>query len=340
MSVVRVAAVEIKPTHSFTARVEAKDKVELRARIEGFLEQRAFTEGADVKAGDLLFVIEKGLYRAAVEEAQGALEKARATLKLAEIDVDRQTQLVQRNVAAQAVLDQVTARLGEARGALLAQNAALEKAQLQLGYTEIRAPIAGRISRASVSVGAFVAPASGALATIVRQDPIYATFPVSQRDILDIRNRNASAGAAKRDAFVVHAVLADASRYGQPGKLDFIDVTINQGTDTVLVRASFANPDRILVDGALVNVVVESGAAERALRVAQQALQVDQSGAYVLVVDKESKVRVRRVELGRGLGAQVIVSKGLEADDLVITEGIQKVRPGQVVEATEVKPGA
>ena len=338
VTVVKVVAEDIRPTTTFTGRVEAKEKVDLRARIEGFLEKRLFTEGKDVKEGDLLFVIEKGLYQAAVDQDGAAVEKAQATLKLAEIEIGRQTELVGKNVGTQAKLDEVTARQGESRGQVLANKAALEKAQLQLGYTDIRAPIAGRIGRAAVSVGNFVSPASGALATIVAQDPIYVSFPVTQREILEVRKDEGASGKASE--YVIYVQLADGSRYKEPGKINFLDVTVNQGTDTVLVRATFPNPDRVLVDGQHVTVLAETSKGENALLVPQQALQVDQTGPYVLVVDKDNKVQVRRIELGDGRGASTIVTKGLTAGERVITEGIQKVRPGQLVQATELKPGA
>lgn len=336
VSVVKVSAAEIKPSSTFTGRIEAQYKVDLRARIEGFLEKRLFAEGADVKEGELLFVIEKGLYQAAVDQAKAALLTAESALKLADLEVDRQTQLFQRNVAAQATLDQATAKQGEARGSMLAQKAALEKAQLQLSYTDIAAPIAGRIGRASVSVGNFVTPSSNALATIVSQDPIYATFPVTQRELLAVRK---SQPAIADGQVVIYVQLADGSRYPSPGKIDFIDNTVNQGTDTVSVRAIFPNPNRILVDGQLVTVVAETGKGESALVVPQQALQIDQTGPYVLIVDKDSKIQIRRVDVDASRGSDAVVRKGLAAGELVVTEGIQRVRPGQVVTATEVKQG-
>jgi membrane fusion protein (multidrug efflux system) len=337
VTVIKVATAEVRPTASFTGRVEAMFKVDLRARIEGFLEKRLFTEGADVKEGDLLLVIEKGLYQAALDQAKGSLETASASLKIADIEVDRQTQLVQRNVAAQVALDQASAKQGEARGEAMTQKAAVDKAQLNLSYTDIRAPISGRIGRTSVSVGNYVTPQSNALATIVSQDPIYATFPVTQREVLTVR-KGQGAGAAAH--YTVYLQLADGSRYAHSGKLNFFDVTVNQGTDTVLVRAEFPNPNRILVDGQLVNVVAELEQGETLLQVPQQALQADQSGTYVLIVDKESKVQVRRVDTAPGVGTNASVKKGLDPGELVVTEGIQKVRPGQVVQATEVKPGS
>src|SRR3981081_285805 len=337
VTVVKVTATEIKPTTTFTGRIEAKNKVDLRARVDGFLEKRLFAEGADVAESDLLFVIEKGLYQAAVDQAKAALETAQSTLKLADMEVDRQTQLFQRNVVAQATVDQVTAKQGEARGNMLAQKAGLEKAELQLSYTDIKSPISGRVGRASVSVGNFVGPSNGALATIVSQDPIYASFPVTQREMLAVRKQQA---ASKGGEYVIYIQLADGSRYPSPGKIDFLDNTVNQGTDTVQVRALFANPDRVLVDGQLVTVVAEEGKGESALLAPQQALQVDQTGPYVLVVDKDNKIQIRRVETDVARGANIVIRKGLAEDERIVTEGIQRVRPGQVVATTEAKPGA
>src|SRR6202140_2269791 len=337
VTVVKVTAAEIKPATTFTGRIEAKNKVDLRARVDGFLEKHLFTEGADVKEGELLFVIEKGLYQAAVDQAKAALETGEATLKLADLDVAPQTQLFQRNVTAQATLDQATAKQGEARGNMLAQKAALEKAELQLSYTDIKSPISGRVGRASVSVGNFVSPSNSALAAIVSQDPIYASFPVNQRAMLAVRQRQA---AGKGGEYVIYVQLADGSRYPSPGKVDFLDNTVNQGTDTVQVRAIFANPDRVLVDGQLVTVVAEEGKGESALLVPQQALQVDQTGPYVLFVDKDNKIQIRRVETDVARGANIVIRKGLAENEPVVTEGIQRVRPGQIVAPTEAKPGA
>ena len=333
VNVIKVATANVKMTASFAGRIEAVNKVDLRARVDGFLEKRAFREGADVKEGELLLAIEKGQYQAAVDQAKAGIVTAEATLKLADIEVGRQTELFSRNVGAQARVDEVTAKQGEARGSLLAQKAALDKAELNLGYTDIKAPISGRIGRANVSVGNFVGPNSGVLATIVSQDPIYATFPVTQREILAFRNEGTRASP---DSFVIFLQLADGSRYAEPGRLSFYDVTVSQGTDTVQVRATFPNPNRHLVDGQLVTVVAEIGSGENMLVVPQQALQLDQSGMFVLVLDKDSKVQVRRVEKGQLVGSNISVPKGLEAGDLVVTEGIQRVRPGQVVQASEI----
>ena len=202
----------------------------------------------------------------------------------------------------------------------------LEKAQLNLSYTDIRAPIAGRIGRANVSVGNFVGPSSGALATIVSQDPIYVTFPVTQREILAVPQGSASDPAERRSVYVQ---LADGSRYAQPGQLNFLDVTVNQGTDTVLVRATFPNPDRILVDGQLVDGRRSRPARPRARSWSgSRRCRSTRPGAYVLVVDNDNKVQVRRVEIGGPRGTNMIVRKGLNAGERVVTEGIQ-TRPAR-----------
>ncbi len=336
VTVVPVATEEIRPSVTFTGRVEARDTVELRARVEGFLEKRLFTEGQDVKEGELLFVIEQAPYKASVAEIKANIEKAKATLQLADVEVERQSQLVARQTGTQQRLDEAIAQQGESRGELARQEASLEKAELELGYTEIHAPIAGRIGRALISVGNFVGPSSGPLATLVSIDPIYVTFPVTQREMLEMRRNRTPDDPPP----VIHVQLADGSRYAQAGKVNFIDVTVNEGTDTVLVRATFPNPDRLLVDGQLVTVVAETGEPKSALVIPQQSIQVDQAGAFVLVVDGENKVEVRRIKTGIEVGARLTVTEGLTAGEKVITEGIQKVRPGELVQATEVKPSA
>ncbi|SEH83312.1 membrane fusion protein, multidrug efflux system [Rhizobium tibeticum] len=342
VTVARALTKDIRPSISFSARVEAIDKVELRARVDGFLEKRLFTEGQDVKAGDLLFVMEKGQYEAAVGQAKGAIESAESALALTNIEVDRQSALVAKSAAPKSQLDLATAKQREATGSLVQLNASLDKANLDLSYTDIRAPITGRIGRSQYSVGNFVGPSSGVLATIVSQDPIYVTFSVSQREILEVREKLGTSGklGEQVSAANVHVQLANGKQYEQPGKVNFVDVTVDQGTDTVPVRATFPNPDRILIDGQLVNVTVEGGSPQNMLVIPQAAVQLDQSGPYVLVVNSDKKVETRRIEAGLPEGSELPVLKGLTAEDLVITEGIQKVRAGQLVAPVETKPGS
>jgi membrane fusion protein (multidrug efflux system) len=334
VTVVRVALKPVTPTTTFTGRIEAIDEVVLRARVPGYLEQRLFQEGAEVRTGDLLFTIEKAPYLATINEITATIERVKATLQLAEIEVARQSKLVKTQAAAQFKLDEARARLGETRGDLMRQQAALERARLDLSYTEIKAPIDGRIGRAAYSVGDFVGPDSGALATIVAQDPMYVAFPVSQRQLLDIRNEAKKRGTDPGDV-TVRLRLADGSTYRESGKLDFVDVQVDPGTDSVQVRAKLPNPDRLLIDRQLVTVLAETAEPELRLMIPQQALQADQAGMFVLVVDKENKVQLRRIVTGERQATGVVVAEGLSENERVITEGIQKVRPAQVVDAAE-----
>jgi membrane fusion protein (multidrug efflux system) len=334
VTVTKVIRSEVTPSSTFTGRIEAVDKVDLRARVDGFIEQQLFKEGADVKAGDMMFTLEKDQYQARIDEIKATITRAEATLKLADIDTGRQTELVKKQVKAQSTLDESLAKQAESKADLERQKASLQEAELNLKYTDIAAPISGRVGRATYSVGDYVGPSSGVLTTIVSQDPIYVTFPVSQRELLQVRRDAQAAGTDPRNV-TVKVRLADNTVYEHAGKLNFVDVQVSTSTDTISIRAELPNPDRILVDGQLVTAIVESSKPETVLEVPVSALQVDQAGRYVLVVDKESKVEVRRVEVDRIYQGNIAIKNGLSEGELVIVEGIQKVRPQQVVAPTE-----
>jgi membrane fusion protein (multidrug efflux system) len=334
VTVISVQPTEVTPGAGFNGRVVAIDAVQLRARVTGFLEKRLFEEGADVQAGDLLFVIEKAPYQAVVDQRQAELASAEANRANTEVQLRRSEELVKNKNIPQAEVDQRRAADEMAAASILEAQAALERARIDLGYTDIHAPVAGRIGRAAFSVGNLVGPDSGVLATIVSQDPTYVTFPVSQRRLFEYRRGHEDAAGDP----VVRVTLPDGTLYEHPGKLNFLDVKVDPGTDTVTVRAAFPNPERTLVDGQFVGVRVERGEPERVLVVPQASVQLDQAGPYVLIVGSDSKVEARRVTLGAVDGAQVVVQSGLQNGDRVILDGIQKVRPGMAVAATEAPP--
>lgn len=315
----------------FVGRIKAVDRVDLRARVEGFLKERRFTEGQDVKAGDVLFVIEREKFEADVDTAKANLEKAKAVVVNTALQLGRARELVQRQNIAQATVDQRAAEDASARADVLAAEAELQRAELNLSYTIVTAPVSGRIGQASVTPGNLVNSSTGVLATIVSQDPIFVTFPVSARQFAEAQRRTENV----IEKIVVRVLLADGSPYAETGRIEFIDVQTNQATDTVLLRAKLPNPKRTLIEGQTVRVMLEGETPERALMIPQAALQLDQTGPFVMIVDAEKKAQIRRIKLGPSREGYLAVADGLKAGDLVIVQGVQRVRPGMPVTPTE-----
>ena len=326
--VARVERQAISRGADFIGRVEAIDKVDIIARVTGFLQTRHFNEGDAVKAGQLLFTLEQPPFAAEVSLRRAQLDSARADLANATTQVARGRELVKTNAIPQATLDDRITAEAESKAKVAAAEAQLQQAQINYDYTEIRAPFDGRAGRSPLSPGNVVSPGSGTLVTIVRDDPIRISFPVTQRQLLQFR-REGSAGAS--DRIKVSVRLPDGSMLDSTGRFDFIDVTTNRATDSVLVQAMIPNPQKFLVDGQAVTVVVETGDPEQAIVIPQSALQIDQAGSFVLIVGAENKVEVKRVKTTRGLGGQLVVTEGLEIGQLVITEGAQRARPGAAV---------
>lgn len=337
VSVTPVVSRQVTETGDFVGRIVAIDKVDIVARVSGFIEQRNFTEGQQVKTGDLLFRIEQATYKAAVDQQRANLARAKATQTNTALQLERGRELIRNQSIPQSTLDQRAADDAGAKADVMQAQALLEQAEINLGYTEIRSPIDGKIGLANFTVGNLVAPSSGRLATIVSQDPIYVTFQASERDVLEYKRRLAES-ADKNPHVTIHIRLPNGTLYAQPGITNFLDVQVDPNTDTQIVRAQLPNPDGLLVPGGVVGVVVERGAPQAALVVPQAAVQLDQAGRYVMVVDEAKKVEVRRVTTGVEQGRDVVVTEGLKEGELVIVEGVQKVRPGQVVSASTV-PG-
>lgn len=332
---VNAIVVQAKPLAEgldFAGRVAAVDRVELRARLQGFLKEVKFVEGQDVKVGDVLFTIENDGYQAQVDQRQADLASAEASAANAALQLQRAAELLPQKTISQATYDDREAQKRVADANVLQAQAAVRQAQINLGYTTITAPVAGRIGRSNFQVGALVGPDSGPLALIVSQDPIYVLFPVTQRQILDVRKRLEKRAEADPQS-IVRLTLADGSTYDRTGTIDFTDVTVDPGTDSVTVRAKFENPTRFLIDGQYVRVRVEEAKPEQAILVPQRAILNDQAGAYVFTIGPDSKVYAKRTTLGGARSGEVIVRNGLSVGDKVIVDGIQKVRPGLEVDA-------
>ena len=343
---VRLAAMKgVSQSFEFVGRVKAIEKVDIRARVEGFLDKVTFhggkdlKEGQEVKAGDLLYQIEKVQFQARVDQAKANLAVAEAELTNAKLQYNRQVELNKRQYSPQSTVDQDKAAVDTAAGKVMQAQAALTQARVNLDYTDIRAPIDGRIGRTAYTVGNLVGPSSGVLTTIVSQDPVYVLFPVSVRDLETIREARRKEGG-ELSKIDIRLRLSNGQEYPHRGTWNFTDPQVDQQTDTLIMRATMPNPERMLADGQFVTAIIRERQEAPRLVIPQTALQVDQSGYYVLIVNAEHKVEQRRVQTGPNRGTDVVVNSGVREGDKVIVDGIQKVRPGQVVQATVLPPTA
>ncbi|WP_291297106.1 efflux RND transporter periplasmic adaptor subunit [Elioraea sp.] len=342
VGVVAVTEEDVTQAVAFIGRIEAVDRVALVARVTGFLEQQAFRDGQEVKKDDLLFVIEREPFVASVSAAKASLASAEAQKLNADVQLARAEELVRTNNIPVATRDQRRAEAAEAAAKVLEARAALEQAEINLAYTLIRAPVAGRIGRAAFTVGNVVTPQSGTLALLVSQDPMFVTFPVSQRLLLDLKRQQIGDGqgeAARRSQVAVRVAFADGTVYGEVGEIDFVDVTVGQGTDTVAVRARVGNPQRLLTDGMFVSVRVEGREPEKKIVIPQAAIMLDQQGAFVFVAE-QGRAAVRRIRTGQQQGNRIAVEDGLKPGDMLVVDGIQRIRPGVPVQAVPQAPRA
>ena len=365
---VAVTSQDIAQSAQFTGRVQAVDRVDVLPRVSGFLLSIGFDEGGKVSKGQTLFEIAPDAYQAAVTQIQGQIQSAEAEKKLADIEVDRQQTLVGDQVTAENVLQQAQAKQGQAAGVIEELQGSLQSAQLNLSYTKITAPFDGRVGLTDMSVGAYVSETTGTMVTVSSIDPIHVTFPVPEARLLDFAGQDqaapatapqpdATADTASDDSsatasdatadtasddgsataakpaspIVVSITLADGQTYDKNGTIDVVDTEVQQGTDTILVRANFPNPDGLLRDGQLVRVTLKQDTGEDSLTIPAEALQRDQSGYFVFVVGDGNKVEKRAITYGRMAGAEVVVAGGLKEGEQVITEGVQRARPGEVV---------
>jgi len=330
----------ITQSSEYIARIQATNRVNLVARVAAYLDEVLFTDGAEVKKGQLLYRLEQGPFQADVHAREASIAQFKAQLRNAEIVLQRAQALLKTPAGQQATVDTALAVQDALKAQILGAEAQLQQAKINLDYTEIRAPIDGKIGRTAITAGNYVNPGSGTLVSIVSQDPMYIVFPVSTRTVIELQQR----AGGKAGALAIRVRLPDGRLYEQAGKLDFIDNSVAGNTDTMVLRGTVPNPKRLLVDGELVQAILQDVKPTEALAVPRSAVLADQQGDYVFVVDKDNKVEKRPVKLGQSTPALAAVTSGLSEGDNVVVDGIQRVRPGLVVApgpaAQQVQPPA
>ncbi|MBV9775474.1 MAG: efflux RND transporter periplasmic adaptor subunit [Acetobacteraceae bacterium] len=336
VGVARVEPRAITEAQEFVGRIQAPQRVALVARVTAFIDRQTFTEGAEVKAGDLLYVLEQAPFQADLAAKQASVAQAAAQLDNAKLAFTRANSLLKTPAGQQAAVDSARATMLSDAAQLQAAEAQARQSAINLGYTEIHAPIAGKIGRSAVTPGNVVSPGSGTLTTLVSVDPMYVVFPVPVRTVTEVRHALSVSGATDPyGAFRIRLRLPDGREYAQAGRLDFVDNTVSQGTDTVVLRGTIPNPTspvgRELVDGEFVTVVLEGARPAEMLAIPRVAVMTDQQGDYVYTLDKDNRVQQARVTLGQTTPLLVAVRGGLTQGQTVVVDGLQKVRPGQVV---------
>ena len=347
VGVVRVARQEITQSNEFVGRIQSIGRVSLVARVSAFLEKREFVEGQEVKKDDLLYLLEQPPYQAQVDFNKANVAQLEAQHTFAQQQLARAEYLLKTPAGQQQNVDQTISNERSLAAQVASAKAQLETAQINLGYTEIRAPIDGKISATDVTEGNVVSPSSGTLATLVSQDPMYVIFPVAQRTALQLRDRYVPEGGFQ--AVVIRVRLPNGKIYEQVGHLDYISPTVDQNTDTITLRGVIPNPliasakdgtppIRQLTDKEFVTVLLEGVQPVSVLGIPRSAVLTDQQGDYVYVVDGQNRAEVRRIHLGQSTPQTAIVTSGLNEGELVISEGVQRVRPGEVVSPGPASP--
>jgi membrane fusion protein, multidrug efflux system len=332
VSVVAVQMEDVAENVEYVGRIEAIQRVDVRARVQGFLDEVAFREGQDVKADDLLFTIESAQYDAALTQAKAQQASAEASLRNAQLTLERREALYARRVGTQADRDQALADRDSAAAAVESAKAGVRTAELNLSYTRILSPIAGRIGKANITEGNLVGPDSGVLATVVQLDPIRVVFSVSERDFVTVgQQRQGATSEEIKAGFVPTLELPNGTAYPENGQLDFVGNEIDPATGTVPVRAIFSNAHRLLLPGGTLLVRVRPAESRRMPLVPVQAVQQNREGKFVLVVGPDDRVEQRPIEADQQVGQSWAVEDGLRAGESVIVEGLQKVRPGAQV---------
>jgi membrane fusion protein, multidrug efflux system len=336
VGVVSVVAQDVTLSTEFPGRTSPYAIAEIRPQVGGILLQRAFVEGSDVKSGQLLYQIDPATYQNSFDSAKAALANAEAALNTDRLKAERYKDLVTIKAVSQQDYDDADATFKQAEATVAADKAAMETARVNLGYTKVTSPIAGRIGKSSVTQGALVtASQTTALATVQQLDPIYVDVTQSSADLLSLK-RDLASGALKRagnsQAAMVHLVLEDGTPYPLEGRLAFTDVTVDSTTGSVTLRAVFPNPKHDLLPGMFVRAVLERGVREHSLMVPQQAVSRNTKGeAVVMVAEEGGKFSQRVIQTAQAVGDKWLVTGGLKVGDQVIVEGLHKLRPGVVI---------
>ncbi len=334
-----VDTVRVEPYQArsvYVGRLVARDDVTIRASVSGYLQERRFVEGEQVEAGDVLYVIDPAEYAAALAIARADLAAAKANQNNAERNYRRGLELLPKGAISQVEMDNLTALKLDADARIEAAQAQVKAAEVNLGFTTIKAPISGRIGRSQVSPGDLVGPSSGDLTTLVSIDPIEALFQVSEATYIDQISQRVTANPSVDDLQGVEVTLelADGLEYPEVGQIDYFGNRIDATTGTMEARARIPNPYGLLVPGQYVRVTLQDTALEEGLFVPLAAVQADQQGAFVLVVSDQNTVQRNNLQLGERVDDMVLVTDGLAAGDRVIVRGLQQVRPGMPVAIT------
>jgi len=339
VAVVTMQEREVRLTSELPGRTAVYQVAEIRPQVGGIIQKRAFTEGAEVKAGDLLYRIDPSTYEVAVARAAAAVAKAKAELEPARLKAVRYADLIRTKAVSQQDHDEVQAALALAKANVSSALAELEAARIDLERTSVVSPISGRIGRASITPGALVtANQALALATVQQLDPIYVDLTQSNVEMLRLKRalESGSIQSAGEAATRVRLILEDGSTYAHEGTLQLAEASVDQSTGSVTLRAVFPNPGRDLLPGMYVRAVVEEGVLAKAMLVPQQAVVRNAQGqAMAMVVDAAETVAARPLELDRAVGGDWIVRQGLASGDRVVVEGLQKARPGTQVRVAQ-----
>ncbi|HEY7299719.1 MAG TPA: efflux RND transporter periplasmic adaptor subunit [Xanthobacteraceae bacterium] len=335
VTVARVVVRNVAPEQRYIGRVTAIQAVQVVARVTAFIEEVPVKQGSNVKAGQVIYRLDASQYQAALELAQAQLASAQAALRLAQLTYQRTARLRSQGAAPQATLDQAVATRDQDQANVQAAQANLEQAQLNLSYCTITSPIDGRIGAITLTKGNLVTPTTPSLATINQLDPIRVVFSVSDRVMTAAEQSTSGIETRIAPGLPVKIELPDGSAYDQTGKVAFLNNEVDPQTGTVSIYADFPNPDALLLPGTHVNVLVTPAKPEAKPLVPVEAVQTEQSGSFVLVVGQDNKVVQQPVALGRQIGQNFIVEKGLSGGERVITQGLQKVHSGETVNPAE-----